>query len=95
MKFSLALSTLLVAMASAASSADLISQVPECAKPCLDQALASAGCGTGDFACACGKVSELTPTASSCLLKASCDSSVILSKSRCFSKFVLLVLIFY
>ncbi|OTA53948.1 hypothetical protein K449DRAFT_469653 [Hypoxylon sp. EC38] len=63
--------TLAVALFAAAVSADslqeLISQIPSCAKPCLDDASTKIGCSTTDNKCQCSKIDDLTTQAIGCV----------------------------
>ncbi|KAI1418308.1 hypothetical protein F5Y13DRAFT_58 [Hypoxylon sp. FL1857] len=63
--------TLAFALFAAAVSADslqeLISQIPSCAKPCLDDASTKIGCSTTDNKCQCTKIDDLTTEAIGCV----------------------------
>ncbi|KAI1140092.1 hypothetical protein F5Y05DRAFT_306534 [Hypoxylon sp. FL0543] len=63
--------TLAFALFAAAVSADslqqLVSQIPSCAKPCLDDASTKIGCATTDNQCQCTKIDDLTTQAIGCV----------------------------
>lgn len=69
--------TLAIALFAAAVSADslqeLISQIPSCAKPCLDDASTKIGCSTTDNKCQCSKIDDLTTQAIGCV-SSSCSA---------------------
>ncbi|KAI2467432.1 hypothetical protein F4781DRAFT_312116 [Annulohypoxylon bovei var. microspora] len=63
----LALALFAAASVSAQSTQELISQIPSCAKPCLDDASTKIGCSTTDTTCQCGKIDDLTTQAIGCV----------------------------
>ncbi|KAI5925161.1 hypothetical protein F4810DRAFT_91612 [Camillea tinctor] len=64
---------LFVALVSADSVQDLVSQIPSCAKTCLDNASTTIGCATTDLACQCDKKTDLTKAAIVCV-QGACSS---------------------
>ncbi|KAI6080507.1 hypothetical protein F4821DRAFT_58425 [Hypoxylon rubiginosum] len=63
--------TLAVAFFAAAVAADsvsdLVSQIPSCAKTCLDNASTAIGCSTTDTSCQCSKFDDLTKEGITCV----------------------------
>ncbi|KAI0017052.1 hypothetical protein F4780DRAFT_796862 [Xylariomycetidae sp. FL0641] len=57
----------LAAVAAADSIGDLVKQIPQCAKGCLDAASKEAGCDATDTACVCAHGTEVTKNAIGCL----------------------------
>ncbi|KAI1394375.1 uncharacterized protein F4822DRAFT_424854 [Hypoxylon trugodes] len=51
----------------AQSAQQLISEIPSCAKPCLDKASQAIGCSTTDNKCQCSKMDDLTTQAITCV----------------------------
>ncbi|KAI2618106.1 hypothetical protein GGR54DRAFT_184933 [Hypoxylon sp. NC1633] len=51
----------------AQSLQQLISEIPPCAKPCLDSASTKVGCSTVDNKCQCSKFDDLTKEAITCV----------------------------
>ncbi|KAJ3476877.1 hypothetical protein NLG97_g8992 [Lecanicillium saksenae] len=74
MKFAVAATLFTLAVAQSASD------IPSCAKPCLDDAVTKGTkCSTTDYACICPHISELQGAATSCVLE-KCGADVALSK---------------
>ncbi|KAI1808837.1 hypothetical protein F4811DRAFT_499128 [Daldinia bambusicola] len=75
--FKMQFKTLAIALFAAAATAEsiqeLISQIPSCAKPCLDNASTKIGCSTTDNKCQCNKIDDLTQEAITCV-STSCNS---------------------
>ncbi|KAI1086564.1 hypothetical protein F5B19DRAFT_131349 [Rostrohypoxylon terebratum] len=67
MQFTTLALALFAAAVSAQSTAQLISQIPSCAKPCLDDASTKIGCSTTDTSCQCSKIDSLTTQAIGCV----------------------------
>ncbi|KAI1370476.1 hypothetical protein F4677DRAFT_451355 [Hypoxylon crocopeplum] len=74
MQFKTLALALFATAAAAQSIQDLISQIPPCAKPCLDSASTKIGCSTTDNKCQCSKIDDLTKEAITCV-STSCESS--------------------
>ncbi|KAI1466216.1 uncharacterized protein F4812DRAFT_100326 [Daldinia caldariorum] len=73
MQFKTLAVALFAAAAAAESVQELISQIPACAKPCLDSASTKIGCSTTDSKCQCSKIDDLTQESITCV-STSCDS---------------------
>ncbi|KAI0179477.1 hypothetical protein GGR52DRAFT_308142 [Hypoxylon sp. FL1284] len=58
---------LFAAVVAADSVTDLVSQIPSCAKSCLDSASTKIGCSATDNRCQCTKLDDLTKEAISCV----------------------------
>lgn len=71
----------LVALALAASvRAQTRDDIPECAIPCIDDAITSeTSCDTTDFSCACANIEKIQGAATGCVLS-DCGADVALSK---------------
>ncbi|KAI8965187.1 hypothetical protein F5Y11DRAFT_21128 [Daldinia sp. FL1419] len=67
MQFKTLAIALFAATVAAESVQELISQIPSCAKPCLDKASTTIGCKTTDSMCQCGKIDDLTKEAITCV----------------------------
>ncbi|OTA98505.1 hypothetical protein M426DRAFT_17336 [Hypoxylon sp. CI-4A] len=67
MQFKTLAVALFAAVVAADSVQELISQIPSCAKPCLDNASTTIGCSTTDNKCQCGKIDDLTSEAIGCV----------------------------
>ncbi|KAI0896675.1 hypothetical protein F4806DRAFT_436334 [Annulohypoxylon nitens] len=67
MQFTTLALALFAAAVSAQSTEQLISQIPSCAKPCLDDASTKIGCSTTDTSCQCSKIDDLTTQAIGCV----------------------------
>jgi hypothetical protein len=86
MKLSAVISVLL-ALTVAVDVGPIISQTPQCAYSCLEQAVASANCGTADFACQCNSANlgPITTKANLCLTaNSTCGAQDISSASISF-----------
>lgn len=70
----------LVALALAAAvQAQTRDDIPECALPCLDDAIASeSNCATTDYTCVCANFSAIRGAAAGCIIE-ECGSDVALS----------------
>ncbi|KAI1496343.1 hypothetical protein F5X99DRAFT_75620 [Biscogniauxia marginata] len=73
MQFKAVALALLVTAVSADSVEELLTQIPSCAKSCLDNASTSIGCGTTDTWCQCDKKTDLTKAAIVCV-QGACSS---------------------
>lgn len=71
----------LVALALAASvRAQTRDDIPECAIPCIDDAITSeTSCDTTDFSCACANIEKIQGAATGCVLS-DCGADTALSK---------------
>ncbi|XXH04153.1 hypothetical protein Hte_010566 [Hypoxylon texense] len=67
MQFKTLAVTLFAAVAAAQSITELISEIPTCAKSCLDNASTAIGCSTTDAQCQCSKFDDLTKEAITCV----------------------------
>lgn len=67
MQFKTLALALLASAAAADSVQELVSELPACAKKCLDDASAQIGCSATDVKCQCGKFTDLTDAAIGCL----------------------------
>lgn len=68
--------------ATGTSVADLVSQLPQCALNCFQQAASDIGCSATDFTCLCANTSDLVSKVGPCvLLGGSCSSDEISSKT--------------
>ncbi|KAI1455310.1 hypothetical protein F4805DRAFT_274955 [Annulohypoxylon moriforme] len=67
MQFTTLAVALFAAAVSAQSAQQLISEIPSCAKPCLDDASTKIGCSTTDTSCQCSKIDDLTTQAIGCV----------------------------
>jgi hypothetical protein len=77
MKYALVAAALAVAV-----HAQTIEDVPECAIPCLDDAIASeTDCATDDYACVCQNFEAIQGVATSCVIE-ECGPEVALSMSH-------------
>ncbi|KAM0477781.1 hypothetical protein ACHAPX_005545 [Trichoderma viride] len=74
MKFTLALATFVAAV-----YGQTIDDIPACAIPCLDDAIASAGCATDDVACACKNFDAIEAASTSCIV-AACGADVAINQ---------------
>ncbi|KAL7622851.1 hypothetical protein AAE478_006530 [Parahypoxylon ruwenzoriense] len=74
MQFKTLALSLFVAVAAAESVQELISQIPSCAKPCLDSASTSIGCSTTDNKCQCSNINNLIQEAAGCV-STSCSAN--------------------
>ncbi|KAI1085194.1 hypothetical protein F5B20DRAFT_521326 [Whalleya microplaca] len=85
MQFKTLALSLFVAVAAADSVSELISQIPSCAKPCLDDASTKVGCSTTDNKCQCSKMDDLTKQAITCV-STSCAASDLTKVSELSAK---------
>ncbi|KAI1778527.1 hypothetical protein F4818DRAFT_406377 [Hypoxylon cercidicola] len=67
MQFKTLAVALFATAAAAQSLPQLISQIPSCAKPCLDNASTAIGCSNTDANCQCSKFDDLTKEAITCV----------------------------
>ncbi|KAF5020619.1 hypothetical protein F66182_7350 [Fusarium sp. NRRL 66182] len=75
MKYSLAFAALVAAV-----QAQTLADVPECAIPCLDDAIASeTNCETTDLACVCQNFNDVRSAATSCVID-ECGSDVAINE---------------
>lgn len=65
--FSTIVISVLVALSAAANTQDLVSQIPACAKTCLNNAAKNAGCDVSDIKCQCEKLIQMTGDARPCI----------------------------
>jgi hypothetical protein len=81
MKYSVAF----VALAAVAAQAQSLADVPKCALPCLDKAIASeTSCDKTDLACVCKDFSKVRSVATSCVID-ECGTDVAISESTLIS----------
>ncbi|KAI2775672.1 hypothetical protein F4815DRAFT_450051 [Daldinia loculata] len=73
MQFKTLAIALFAAAVTAESLQELISEIPSCAKPCLDSASTKVGCSTTDNKCQCSKIDDLTQEAITCV-STSCNT---------------------
>ncbi|KAK1589889.1 uncharacterized protein LY79DRAFT_670287 [Colletotrichum navitas] len=70
-----AITSLLVAIVAADTINQLVDQIPTCAVTCISDQANAVGCDITNFACSCGKISELTPKVVSCLATSGCSTA--------------------
>ncbi|KAF2973119.1 hypothetical protein GQX73_g257 [Xylaria multiplex] len=69
-----------LAFVAATVSAQSLSDIPECATPCIDDARTSeTSCAADDYQCICSNIDALTAAATSCVLDA-CGSETALNE---------------
>ncbi|KAI0466706.1 hypothetical protein F4859DRAFT_518760 [Xylaria cf. heliscus] len=73
MRFKIVVLPLFVALAAASRMDDLVSQMPSCARKCLDEDSKNAGCDIDDYRCQCTKIQEINNSSTSCI-STSCSS---------------------
>ncbi|OHE97588.1 hypothetical protein CORC01_07203 [Colletotrichum orchidophilum] len=74
MKYTIVASFLAV-LAVAETVDQLVAQIPTCAVTCIRDGAQSVNCDVEDFACSCGKVTQLTATVVPCLASSGCSSA--------------------
>ncbi|KAI1814007.1 hypothetical protein GGS20DRAFT_440289 [Poronia punctata] len=67
MQYKTLLLSIFVAAAAAKSIDEIVSEIPSCAKPCLDDASKDAGCDVDDHKCQCKSIDAITKSALVCL----------------------------
>ncbi|KAK2008294.1 hypothetical protein LZ32DRAFT_462481 [Colletotrichum eremochloae] len=70
-----AIASLLVAIVAADTINELVDQIPTCAVTCIRDQGKAVGCDITDFACSCGKITQLTPKVVSCLATSGCSTA--------------------
>ncbi|EFQ31461.1 hypothetical protein CGRA01v4_11053 [Colletotrichum graminicola] len=70
-----AIISLLAAIVAADTVNQLVDQIPTCAVTCISDQSTAVGCDITNFACSCGKISELTPKVVSCLATSGCSTA--------------------
>ncbi|KAF3058119.1 putative cfem domain-containing protein [Daldinia childiae] len=81
MQFKTLAIALFAAAVTAESLQELISQIPSCAKPCLDSASTKVGCSTTDNKCQCSKIDDLTKEAITCV-STSCSADELVDTTK-------------